>query len=340
MAVREILASKRIRLAAALAAVSALGLAPASAADRDASRGTVQAWPTKPIRLLVPFTPGGSQDTLARLVSAPVAQALGRTIVVDNRPGAGGLIATQEAARASNDGYTVLLSSGAQMSITPAVRADAGYDPLRAFVHVIHLIDAPLVMIAHPGFAPSNAKELVAYARANAGKVNTASTGNGTYTHLTLELFKMLTGADLTHVPYKGAAPAIADLLSRQVQTMFTQTASAQPYTANHRLKALGVTAPKRAGALPDVPTFSEQGINLNVSVWVGLAAPAGTPSAVVERLAREFGAALKQPEVREKLAALGQEPNGTAGAAFQRMVRDDVAMWAKTVKAAGVKLN
>ena len=214
------------------------------------------AYPTKPIRLLVPFTPGGSQDVMARLVSIPVTQSLGRNIVVDNRPGAGGLIATQEVARANNDGYTLLLSSGAQMSIAPALHADVGYDPIRSFAHVIHVIDAPLVLIAHPAFPPGSVKELIAYSKSNAGKVNTASTGNGTYTHLTLELFKIQTGADLTHIPYKGAAPAIADLLSRQVQTMFTQTASAQPYTSNNRLKALGVTAPKRAAAMPDVPTF------------------------------------------------------------------------------------
>jgi tripartite-type tricarboxylate transporter receptor subunit TctC len=277
---------------------------------------------------------------LARILAAPVTQSIGRNIVVDNRPGAGGLIATQEVARANEDGYTLLLSTGAQMAIAPVLHRDVGYDPLKSFVHVIHLVDAPFVLIAHPAFPANNVKELLAYAKANPGKVNTASTGNGTYTHLTLELFKIMTGADMTDVPYKGAAPAIADLLSRQVQTMFTQTASAQPYTSTNRLKALGVTAPKRAAAMPDVPTFTEQGVKLDVSVWIGISAPAGTPRAVVDRLAKEFGAALQQPEVKQRLAALGQDVNGTTGEAFTRMVRDDVATWAKTVKAAGVKLN
>jgi tripartite-type tricarboxylate transporter receptor subunit TctC len=316
--------------------ILALFVASAGAGERAAPA----AYPVKPIRLLVPFTPGGSQDVLARLVAAPVTQSLGRNIVVDNRAGAGGLIATQEVARANSDGYTLLLSSGAQMAIAPALRQDVGYDAIKSFVHVIHLIDAPFVLIAHPAFPVSGVKELIAYSKANAGKVNTASTGVGTYTHLTLELFKTLTGADLTHVPYKGAAPAIADLLSRQVQTMFTQTASAQPYTSNNRLKALGVTAPKRAAAMPDVPTFTEQGVKLNVSVWVGISAPAGTPRPIVERLSKEFSAALQQPDVKERLAALGQEVNGTSGEAFSRLVREDVAMWAKTVKAAGVKLE
>lgn len=316
--------------------IVALFVASAGAGER----AVPNAYPTKPIRLLVPFTPGGSQDVMARLVSAPVTQSIGRNIVVDNRAGAGGLIATQEVARANNDGYTLLLSSGAQMSIASALHADVGYDPIRSFVHVIHLIDAPLVLIAHPTFPAGSIKELIAHSKSNPGKINTASTGNGTYTHLTLELFKTLTGADLTHIPYKGAAPAIADLLGRQVQTMFTQTASAQPYTSNNRLKALGVTAQKRAAAMPDVPTFTEQGVKLNVSVWVGISAPAGTPRPTVERLSKEFSAALKQPDVRERLAALGQEVNGTSGEPFSRMVREDVAMWAKTVKAAGIKLN
>jgi tripartite-type tricarboxylate transporter receptor subunit TctC len=329
---------KRARAYSLAAIVLALGCAvlpiTATAASKDV------AYPTKPIRLLVPFTPGGSQDVLARLLAVPLTQSIGRNVVVDDRPGAGGLIATQEVARANNDGYTVLLSSGAQMGITPALQHNVGYDPIRSFVHIIHLVDAPFVLIAYPAFPVNNVKELIAYTRANPGKVNTASTGNGTYTHLTLELFKSLTGADMTHVPYKGAAPAIADLLSRQIQTMFTQTASAQPHTSTNRLKALGVTSTKRVSAMPDVPTFDEQGVKLDVSVWIGISAPAGVPRPIVDRLAKEFSAALARPEVRERLAALGQEPNGTTGDAFARMVRDDVALWAKTVKTAGVKLN
>lgn len=321
-------------IAVVLASVVSAG--HTSAADREQAKP----YPSRPIRLLVPFTPGGSQDVLARLLAAPLTRSIGRNVVVDNRPGAGGLIATQEVARANTDGYTLLLSSGAQMGISPALNRDVGYDPVRSFVHVIHLVDAPFVLIAHPAFPVSGVKELIAYTRANPGKINTASTGNGTYTHLTLELFKSLTGADLTHVPYKGAAPAIADLLSRQVQTMFTQTASAQPYTSTNRLKGLGVTAPKRTAAMPDVPTFAEQDVKLNVSVWIGISAPAGVPRPITDRLAKEFGAALQQPEVRERLAALGQEPSGTTGEAFARMVREDVAMWAKTVRTAGVKLN
>jgi tripartite-type tricarboxylate transporter receptor subunit TctC len=329
----------RIGLAAVLflAAAGALTSTDAGAAARDRAA----AYPGRPIRLLVPFTPGGSQDVTARLVSVPVQQALGHNIVVDNRPGSGGLIATQEGARAAPDGYTLLLSTGAQMAIAPALHANAGYDPLKSFVHIIHLTDTPLALVVHPGVPVNTVKEFIAYTHANKGRVNVASTGNGTYTHLTIELFKQLTGADLTHIPYKGAAPAMNDLLSRQIHGLFTSTASVQPHTSAGRLKALAVTAPKRSVAMPDVPTFAEAGVpNLDVSVWVGISGPAGIAPAIVDRLAREYGRALQVPEVRERLINLGAEPNGETGAAFTRMVREDVARWANIVKAAGVKLE
>jgi tripartite-type tricarboxylate transporter receptor subunit TctC len=296
---------------------------------------------TKPVRLLVPFTPGGSQDVTARLVSAPVAKAIGENIVVDNRPGSGGLIATQEGARGTPDGHTLLLSTGAQMAIAPALHANPGYDPIKSFVHVIHLTDTPLVLVVHPGVPVNTVKEFIAYSHANKGKVNAASTGNATYTHLTIELFKIITKADVTHIPYKGAAPALNDLLGKQIHALFTATSSAQPHTAAARLKALAVTSSRRSVAMPDVPTFSEAGVqNLDVSVWVGISAPAGTPQPIVDRLAREFGNALKAPDVRERLSSLGAEPNGETGEAFARMVREDVARWAKIVRAAGVKVE
>ena len=176
------------------------------------------------------------------------------------------------------------------MAIEPSLRAGVGYAPLKDFVHVVHLADAPLVLLAVPALPVSSARELIAYSKANPGKVNTASTGNGTYTHLTLELFKAATGADLTHVAYKGAAPAFTDMLGGQVQTMFTTTASAQPYTSTSRLKALAVTARKRSPLLPSTPTFAEQGVpQLDVSVWIGIAAPAGTPSAAVFERRRRY---------------------------------------------------
>ncbi len=274
-----------------------------------------QAYPAKPIRLLVPFTPGGSQDVIGRLFAQKVGESLGQTIVVENKPGAGGLIATQEAARAAPDGYTLFLSTGAQMAIEPALNPKAGYDPVKDFVQIVHLADAPLVLLATPAFPATSVKELIALSKAKKGSINTASTGNGTYTHLTLELFKMASGADLTHVPYKGAAPAFNDMLGGQVQTMFTTTASAQPYTSTNRLKALAVTSPKRSPMMPDVPTFAEAGVPIDVSVWVGISAPAGTPPPIVERLNAEFNKALAAPDVKAKLATLGVDPVGGTSA-------------------------
>jgi tripartite-type tricarboxylate transporter receptor subunit TctC len=304
-----------------------------------ASSALAQSWPSKPIRLIIPFTPGGSQDVIGRLFAQRVGEALGQQIVVENKAGAGGQIATQEVARSAPDGYTLLLSTGAQMAIEPSLRASVGYAPLKDFVHVVHLADAPLVLLAVPALPVSSARELIAYSKANPGKVNTASTGNGTYTHLTLELFKAATGADLTHVAYKGAAPAFTDMLGGRVQTMFTTTASAQPYTSTNRLKALAVTAKKRSPLLPSTPTFAEQGVpQLDVSVWIGIAAPAGTPPAAVERLSAEFNKALALSDVKDKLASLGVDPVGGTSEAFTHFVRGDIERWSKIITAAGVK--
>ena len=297
-----------------------------------------QAYPSKTIRLVVPFTPGGSQDVIGRLFAQTVGDSLGQPMIVENKAGAGGQIATQEVAHAAPDGYTLLLSTGAQMAIEPSLNPKVGYDSMKDFVHVIHLADAPLVLLATPALPVTNVTELIALSRAKKGEVNTASTGNGTYTHLTLELFKSVTGSDLTHVPYKGAAPAFNDMLGGQVQTMFTTTASAQPYTSSNRLKALAVTSPKRSAILPSVPTFAEAGVPLDVSVWIGIAAPAGTPPAIVERLAAEFNKALAAANVRARLSALGVDPVGGSSAAFTQFVKSDGERWAKIIKSAGIK--
>lgn len=317
--------------------LSAFAAAPAAAAQKEGA----PPYPTKPIRLLVPFAPGGSQDVIARLFGQNVGEQLGQQVVIDNRAGAGGLIAAQEAARANPDAYTLLLSGGAQIAIAPSLNAKLPYDPLKDFIHVIHLVDLPLVLIVHPSLPAANLKDFIAYAKANRGKVNTASTGRGTYTHLTIELFNAITGAELAHVPYKGAAPAMNDLMGRQIQAMFTTTTSAQPYTSTGRLRALGITAPKRSGTMADIPTFAEQGVaNLNVSSWIGISVPAGSPAPAVQRLSEAFGKALQSPAVRERLATLGAEPAGEASEKFTRMVRDDIQRWAKIIKSAGITVD
>ena len=310
------------------------------AAALPLSAALAQSYPTRPIKLLVPFTPGGSQDIIGRLFAQKVGDALGQTMVVENKPGAGGLIATQESARAAPDGYTLFLSTGAQMAIEPALNPKAGYDPPKDFTQIIHLADAPLVLLAVPALPAGSVKDLIAMSKAKPGSINTASTGNGTYTHLTLELFKAASGADLTHVPYKGAAPAFNDMLGGQVQTMFTTTASAQPYTSTNRLKALAVTSSSRSPMMPDVPTFNELGVAIDVSVWIGISAPAGTPAPVVERLNAEFNRALAAPDVKARLAQLGVDPVGGTSAAFTQFVKSDAERWAKIIKAANVKIE
>lgn len=299
-----------------------------------------QPYPSKPIRLIAAFSAGGSQDYVARMLAQKVGESIGTTIVVDNRPGAGGLIATQEAVRAAPDGYTLFLSSGAQLAIEPAINPKVTYDPAKDFVHIVQVADAPLVLVAAPSLPTTTLKDLIALTLANKGKINTATTGVGSYTHLALELFKAASGADLTHVPYKGAAPALNDITAGLVQTMFTSTASAQPYTSTQRLRALAVTSSRRSPILPDVPTFAEVGMPLEVSAWIGISAPAATPSAVVDKLNTEFNKALAAPEIKAKFGVLGLDPVGGTSAAFTQLVHKEGLRWADLVKSANVRTN
>jgi tripartite-type tricarboxylate transporter receptor subunit TctC len=303
--------------------------------------GHAQDYPARAVHLVVPFTPGGAQDVIARLVADKLTAALSQPVVVENKAGAGGIIAAQEVAHAKPDGYTLLLSTGAQVTIAPALRRDLAYDPSHDFVHVVHLADAPLVLLANPALPVRNVRDVLDYAVAHKGQVNCASTGNGTYTHLTLELFKHITGADITHVPYKGAAPAFTDLLSGQVQLMFTSTASAQPYTSTNRLRAIAVTSSRRNAMLPEVPTFAESGVDgLDVSVWIGISAPAGTPPQAVTRLNGEVNRLLKESDMQNRLAALGTEAAGGTPAAFAAMVSTDADRWSKLIRATGIKVE
>ncbi len=300
-----------------------------------------QPFPNKPLRLVVSFTPGGSQDVVGRLFGQKVGEELGQQMVIENRPGSGGILSAQIVARANPDGHTLFLSNGAPLVIIPNLQREVGYDSLRDFTHIIHLIDLPLVLLVNAKLPAANVRELIAYSKANKGKLNTASTGNGTYTHLTLELFKIATAADMTHVPYKGAAPAFNDLLGGQIQTMFTTTASAQPHLASGRVKVLAVTIPKRSSMMPNVPTMSEAGVTgVNVSSWAGISGPAGIPALVTKKLAQEFAKALQLPDVRERLNGLGVEASGATHDEFTAMIREERARWAKVIKTAGVQIQ
>ena len=298
-----------------------------------------QDWPTKPVRIIVPFSPGGVADNSARVVAEPLGMRLGQQVVVENRPGASGNIGTQAVAQAEPDGHTLLLGFDGTMVINPHVFTKIPFDTLLDFAPVTKLGDATLILVAHPSAGVRNLSELIERAKAKPFSYGTSGTG-GT-PHLAGELLKQRTGAQLEHVPYKGGGQAITDVVGGQIPLVFTAIATAQQYVRTNRLVALGVPSAKRSSALPDVPTFQEAGLTgFDVSSWVGIFAPAKTPPAVVEKLQREIAAALKTPFVRERYATLGIEPVGNTPREFFEQVREDLARWEKVVKAANVKVE
>jgi tripartite-type tricarboxylate transporter receptor subunit TctC len=311
-------------------------LAPCLIATGIAS---AQSYPTKPIRFVVPFTPGGSQDVIGRLFAQKVSDSMGHQVVVDNRGGAAGLIAAELVAKAPPDGYTIFLVTGGPISLAPALHAKLPYDPLKDFVHITQLVDTPMALIVTTSLPAKSVADLIALAKTK--PLNYASTGNGSISHLTMEALKLATGTNMTHVPYKGAAPAFIDMLSGQVSLMFTSTASAAPYTSSGKLRALAVASRKRTAMMPDAPTLIEAGIkNFESTVWVGVSATGGTPQVIVKRLHDEFVRALKAPDLTERLAALGAEPVGSTPEQFAALIREDIARWARVVKASGVRLD
>lgn len=298
-----------------------------------------QDWPARPVRIIVPFAPGGVTDNSARVIAEPLAARLHQQVVVENRPGASGNIGTQAVAQAEPDGYTLVLGFDGTMVINPHVFARIPFDTLRDFVPVTKLGDATLILVAHPSVPAKNLAELLPLAKTRPFPYGTSGTG-GT-PHLAGELLKQRTGAQLEHVPYKGGGQAIQDVLGGQIPLVFTAIATAQQYVKSGRLIGLGVPSAKRSPALPDVPTFVESGVpDFDVSSWVGIFAPAKTPPAVVQRLHREIAAVLQTPFVRERYAVLGIEPVGNTPEEFRAQVRADLARWQAVVKAANVRVE
>ena len=297
-----------------------------------------QEWPARPIRLIVPFAPGGVTDNAARVIAEPLSVRLGQQVVAENRPGAGGNIGTHAVAQAEPDGYTLLLGYDGTLVINPHVYAKIPFDTLRDFAAVTKLGDATLILVAHPGGVRS-LRELIEAAKTKPFSYGTSGTGNTT--HLVAELLKQRTGARLEHVPYKGGGQAIVDVVGGQIPLVFTAIATAQQYVHNGRLLALGVPSARRSSALPDVPTFEESGIKpFDVSSWVGILAPARTPKPIVERLHKELAAVLQTPFVKERYAVLGIEPVGNSPAQFTEEMRADLARWRDVVKAANVRVE
>ncbi|MFN7086241.1 MAG: tripartite tricarboxylate transporter substrate binding protein [Burkholderiales bacterium] len=303
------------------------------------SGAAAQRYPSKPIRLIVPLAAGGGMDITARGVSQPLAERLRQTVVVDNRPGAGGALGAELAAHADADGYTLLMAS-ASLVVHPLLYR-ARYDPLRDFTAVTQASRQPYVLIVHPGVPAASVRELVAYAKAHPGKLNYASAGNGSLIHLTTELFKTATGIDIVHVPYKGMGATYADMLAGRIQTAFPSIISVLPHVRSGKLRALGVTSRTRAPALPETPTLQEAGVaGFEVTQWYGVMAPAKTPRAVVELLQREIAAVLQQAEVVQRMAADGAEPVGSTPAGFDAHLRAETRKWADLIRQAAIRAD
>ena len=298
-----------------------------------------QSFPSRPVRFVVPFAPGGSTDTLARTMGIKLADALGQQVVVDNRPGGNGDIGMLIVARAPADGYTLLLGYIANLAIAPSLYTKMTYDPVKDYAPITQIATSPNVMTAHPSVQAKGLKELVALAKAKPGQVNFASTGVASVGHLTGELLNSLAGMKMTHVPYKGGGQAIIGLLSGEIQVMFSGFSAAMPHIKSGKIRTLAVTGARRSPALAEVPTIAEQGFpGVEATAWYGVLAPAGTPKPVVTRLHGEVVRILKQPDVVERLGALGFEIVGGTPEALGAYIKSEIKKWEKVVKASGAK--
>ncbi|NSX17580.1 tripartite tricarboxylate transporter substrate binding protein [Cupriavidus taiwanensis] len=319
------------------ASLGALAGQPALAADP---------YPAKPIRLVVPFAAGGTTDILARAVAAELAKLPGWNVVVDNKPGAGGNIGADIVAKAAPDGYTLLMGTVGTHGINQSLYGKLPFDPIKDFAPITEVAAVPNVLVLNPAFAQQNkidsVKDLVAYARANPGKINMASSGNGTSIHLAGELFKTQTRTFMVHFPYKGSGPALTDLAGGTMQVMFDNLPSSMALIKSGKLKALAVTSARPSPALPGVPTIAQAaGLpQYEASSWFGMLAPAGTPPDVIQRIQQEVAKALGAPAVRERLQAQGAEPIGNTPEQFAAFIRAETAKWAKVVKDSGAKVD
>ena len=297
-------------------------------------------YPSKPVRVIVPFAPGGSNDIMGRLVAQRLGESTGQTFIVDNRPGAGGIIGTEIVAKAQPDGYTLLVMS-ATLTVNPSLQRKLPYDTLKDLAPITNIAAAPLMLVVHPSVPARSVAELLAYARAQPDKLNFGSGGPGSTPHLAGEMLKSMARVRMTHVPYKGGGPALTDLVGGQIQLMLENIPSTLPHVKVNRLRALAVTGPKRSPLVPEVPTLSEAGVQgYELVGWNGLFAPAGTPRNIVAYLQGETARALSQPEVKERLSALGAEGVGNTPAEFSAFVRAELKKWAQVVRDANIKLD
>jgi len=315
-----------------------LHLAAGAAALPAASRiAKAQAYPTRPVRIVVPFPAGGPNDILARLVGQWLSERLGQPFVIDNRPGGGSNIGTEAVVRASPDGYTLLLF-GSTNAVNATLYDKLNFNFIRDIASVASIGRAPNVMLVNPTVPAQTVPEFIAYAKANPSKINMASPGNGSTPHVAGELFKMMTAVDMVHVPYRGAAPALTDLLGGQVQVTFTGPLASIEYIKAGKLRALAVTTSTRVDALPDIPTLGEFLSGYEASSWFGVGTPKSTPIEIVDKLNKEINAGLVDPKLRARLAELGTTPMALSPAEFDKLIADDTAKWANVIRAANIK--
>ncbi len=315
-------------------AVAAL-LAPAGF-----STAVAQNYPDRPVRMIVPFAPGGGTDIVSRLVAQRLADSIKQSVVVDNRAGGAGNIGAELVARANPDGYTLLVGSATILAVNPVIFKVA-YNPSRDFAPITLLGSQPHLMVVHPSLPANSVREFVNLAKEKSLKLNYGSSGTGGPAHLGGELFKIVAGVDMLHIPYKGTGPAVIDLVGGQLQVGLLSLASSMPHVKSGRLKALAVTSPKRAIVAPELPTIAESGYpGFEVRSWYGLLAPAGTPKTIIDKLSSQIAAVLRQPEVIAKLASDGAEPGGDTPAEFAAYIKSEAERWGKVVKTAGIRAD
>ena len=315
-------------IGAALALVAATGIHAAE-------------YPAKPIRFVIAFPPGGASDVLTRLVGGRLSESLGQSLVYDNRPGAGGNIAGEIVAKSPPDGYTLLMGNNAILATNASLYKNMGFDPVKDLAPVVLLASQPNILVVHPSLPVKSVKELVALARARPGQLNYASSGSGLAAHLAGEMFKSMTGTSMVHIPYKGAGPALIDMLAGQCQVMFATALSVQPHLKSGRLRPLAVTTAKRSPSMPDLLTVAEAGVpGFEATTWHGVVAPAGTPQPVIGRLNSEINKVLQMPDVRERLTTQGAEVIGGTPKEFADYIKAEIPRWAKVIRDSGARAD
>jgi tripartite-type tricarboxylate transporter receptor subunit TctC len=317
---------------------AALKLLAAACAAAIPARAFAQKWPDRPVKLLVPFAAGGNTDGIARLIGQHLSESLGQAVVVENRVGAGGIVATSALARATPDGYTLMMAALPQLAILPALK-ETDYDPIADFAPISNIGSNPFCLIANPQFEPKTLQEFVDYVKARPGKLAYASGGTGSLSHLAMVLLCERAGLNMVHVPYKGGAPAVADVIANQVPVYFANLSEAMPHVGRD-VRAFAVSGSRRVRGLRDVPTVAECGYaGFKAETWNGLIAPAKTPQPVIEIVAREAQKALKDPVIVQRFEAYGLEPIGSSPAEFKATIDEDVGQWRKIIKDANIKL-